>query len=215
MRWLFFIIAAAFLSCREILPVEGEEKTDGYLIKGIVTNQSGTPLENVDIKLYYETNWYSNSPTDTIVAVVTDTTKFVTVEVVSNKNVLVKKLFTAKLPFGPIPRPFWDGTDIIGRSVVPGLYTMRYLLDTLILKESPVIVDGTLTARTDADGLFLITNDNLPIGKIIDEYDNQNKYLRTVTISSSVILELFYGIASKVGRVELTKDVVTHVNVTM
>ena len=65
MRWLAFISLIFFLSCREILPVEQEEITDGYLIKGNVTNQSGTPLENVDVILYYETNWYSDSPSDT------------------------------------------------------------------------------------------------------------------------------------------------------
>jgi hypothetical protein len=133
MRWLAFISLMFFLSCREILPVEPEEITDGYLIKGNVTNQSGTPLENVDVILYYETNWYSDSPSDTNIAVVTDTTKFVTIEVVTLKNIAVKKLFTGKMPLGPIPRYSWNGYNDNGGLVAAGYYLIRYMLDTVVL----------------------------------------------------------------------------------
>jgi hypothetical protein len=215
MRWLAFISLVFFVSCREILPVEQEEITDGYLIKGNVTNQSGTPLENVDVILYYETNWYSDSPSDTNIAVVTDTGKVVTIEVVTLKNIIAKKLFKGKMPLGPIPRYSWNGYYDNGGSAAAGYYLIRYMLDTVVLKESSVVVDGTLIARTDHDGLFIIANDYLPVGKIFDEYDNQDKYIRTLSIAPTVILELNYGTAQKVGRVNLEKDVVTKVNITM
>jgi hypothetical protein len=215
MRWLAFISLVFFVSCREILPVEQEEITDGYLIKGNVTNQSGTPLENVDVILYYETNWYSDSPSDTNIAVVTDTSKIVTIEVVTLKNIIAKKLFKGKMPLGPIPRYSWNGYYDNGSSAVAGYYLIRYMLDTVVLKESPVVVDGTLIARTDHDGLFIVGNDYLPVGKFFDEYDNQDKYIRTLSIAPTVILELNYGTAQKVGRVNLEKDVVTKVNITM
>jgi hypothetical protein len=215
MRWLAFISIVFFVSCREILPVEQEEITDGYLIKGNVTNQSGTPLENVDVKLFYETNWYSDSPSDTNIAVVTDTSKIVTIEVVTLKNIVAKKLFKGKMPLGPIPRYSWNGYYDNGGSAAAGYYLIRYKLDTAVLKESPVVIDGTLVARTDHDGSFVIGNEYLPVGKIFDEYNNQDNYIRTLSISSVVVLELNYGSTQKVGRVNLKKDVATKLNITM
>jgi len=215
MRWLVFISLVFLLSCREILPVEPEEITDGYLIKGTITNQSGTPLENVDVKLFYETNWFSNAPSDTNTAVVTDTGKIVAVEVVTLKNIVVKKLFYGKRPLGPIPTYLWDGYNDNGGLVAAGYYLIRYKLDTVVLKESPVVIDGTLIARTDYDGRFMIANESLPVGKIFDEYDDQDKYIRTLSIAQTVILELYYGTVQKVGRVYLKKDVVTKVNIAM
>ena len=215
MRWLAFISLIFFLSCREILPVEQEEITDGYLIKGNVTNQSGTPLENVDVKLFYEMKWYSDFPSDTSDAIVTDTSKVVTIEVVTLKNIVAKKLFNGKMPLGPIPRYSWNGYYENGGSATAGYYLIRYKLDTVVLKESSVVVDGTLVARTDHDGLFIIANEYLPVGKIFDEYDNQEKYIRTLSISPTVILELNYGAVQKVGKVNLKKNVVTKVNITM
>jgi hypothetical protein len=72
-----------------------------------------------------------------------------------------------------------------------------------------------LIARTDHDGLFIIADEYLPVGKIFDEYDNQDKYIRTISIASTVILELNYGAVQKVGRVNLEKDMVTKVNISM
>jgi len=214
MRLAVFIFLLLTTSCREIIYVDEVEKISGYQINGSVTNQSGTPLPNVNVLLYYDEEKISNSPVDTAVAVVTDTNQIITVQVFSVGNILVRTLFSDKMRIGPVPRFSWDGLNDKGAEVASGFYLIRYKIDTMLVKESPLVIEGKLSARTDSDGRFVIPNENLPVGKTYDKYF-QNTFQGVYLIGSSVVLELVSGNSVKTGRVYLKKDVITKVNVTM
>ncbi|MBU1299901.1 MAG: hypothetical protein QME25_04040 [Bacteroidota bacterium] len=215
MRLAVFIFLLLTTSCREIIYVDEVEKISGYQINGFVTNTGGTPLENVEINLYYEKIKISNIPIDTVQAAVKDSNSIVSFVVVDVNGRAVKNLFTGKLPVGPIPRVTWDGYISPDIKAQPGYYVIQISIDNIIIKESPVIIDGSLVAKTDRQGSFVILNEKLPVGKIFDRYDSPNKYLGTYSVATSVILELFYGSIKKTGRVNLKKDIVTKVNITI
>lgn len=214
MRWFAFFSLALLLSCREILPVEQEENISGYQINGSVTNQSGTPIPDVSVLLYYDEQKISNTQTDTSVVFVTDTNQVVTVQVFSVKNILVRTLFAEKMRIGPVPRFSWDGLNDTGVEAPSGFYLVRYQIDTAVVKESPVVVDGKISARTDSDGRFVIPNEYLPVDKTYDKY-LQDTFQGAYLIGSSVVLELVSGTSVKTGRVYLKKDKVTNVSITM
>lgn len=214
MRWFPFFFLALLSFCREILPVEQEENITGYQINGSVTNQSGTPITNVNVLLFYDEQKISNTQTDTTVAFVTDTNQVVTIQVFSIKNILVRTLFTNKMRIGPVPRFSWDGLNDKGVEVSSGFYLVRYKIDTAVVKESPVVIDGNISARTDSNGRFVIPNEYLPVNKTYDKY-LQDTFQGAFLISSSVVLELVSGTLVKTGRVYLKKDKVTKVSVTM
>lgn len=214
MRWFPFFFLALLASCREILPVEQEENFTGYQINGNVTNQSGTPIPNVIVMLYYDEQKISNTQTDTTVAFVTDTNQIVTIQVFSIKEILVRTLFTNKMRIGPVPRFSWDGLNNDGVKVSSGFYLIRYKIDMAVVKESPVVIDGNMSARTDSDGRFVIPNEHLPVNKTYDKY-SQDTFLGTFLIGSTVVLDLISGTTVKTGRVYLKKDQITKVSITM
>lgn len=214
MRWFVFFFLALLLSCREILPVEQEENITGYQINGSVTNQSGTPIPNVNVLLYYDEQKISNTQTDTTVAFVTDTNQVVTIQVFSMKSNLVRTLFTNKMAIGPIPRFSWDGLNGNGVEVPSGFYLVRYRIDTAVVKESPVVIDGNISSRTDSNGRFVVPNEYLPVNKTYDKY-LQDTFQGVYLIGSTVVLELVSGTSVKTGRVYLKKDKVTKVSITM
>jgi hypothetical protein len=214
MRWFPFFFLALLLSCREILPVEQEENITGYQINGSVTNQSGNLIPNVIVLLYYDEQKISYTQTDTTVVFVTDTNQVVTIQVFSIKNILVRTLFLNKMTIGHVPRFSWDGLNDKGVEVPSGLYLIQYKIDTAVVKESPVVIDGIISARTDTDGHFVIPNEYLPVNKTYDKY-LQDTFQGVYLIGSSVVLELVFGTYVKTGRVYLKKDKVTKVNITM
>lgn len=215
MRWVLFIFLLLTASCREIIHVEEIKKISGYQIDGLVTNAGGTPLENVSIYLYYETFKISNTPIDTVEAVVSDSNSIVSFTVVDINGKTVKTLFTGKLQVGLIPRVTWDGYITNNIKAQSGYYIIRIIIDTVIVKESPIIIDGSLYTKTNKEGGFTILNQNLPVGKIFDKYNSQNKYIGTYSVAPSVFLEVHYNSIKKTGRVNLKKDLITKVNITI
>ncbi len=158
-------------SCREILPVQTTSSAVGYQFDGIVTTASGLAFPGVQVRLYYEYQLVSETQTDTIPVIVRDSTRIVDIAVYTPRYAFVRELFLGYRPVGPVPRALWDGLDASGNSVPSGEYLIRYVVDTAIVKYSPVIVDGHTSAVTDANGRFVIPNDRLPVGAVADFYD--------------------------------------------
>ncbi len=212
MRWWFFIIFI-FIGCREIIPVEPRENISGYQINGFITNQSGTPLKDVIVKVLYQTTLVNNNPLDTVIAVITDTNSLVSIDVYNTNNIFIRNIFLGRRPIGPINRVAWNGELVNGDFISSGYYLIRVRINNTFVKEYPVIIDGSQTAKSDSGGQFIITNANLPVNKLFDRYDSQNRYLGTYRILSSVILELIYLNVAVRGRVDLLKDEITKVNI--
>lgn len=209
----FFLFTA--ISCREIIPFDDSDSITGYQINGLVTNASGTPLADVSVFLSYEYVRISSTPIDTIVVVVVKDSSLVSIDALSEKKTVIRNLFTGWRRTGPIPRYTWSGEISNNVFVPPGYYFIRYSIDSEIKKEVPITVERTKTASTDSVGKFIIPNQNLPVNKIIERYDTSDRYLGTYTVTEAVFLELYHGSTYRRGRVDLKKDVITRVSITM
>lgn len=202
-------------SCREIIPFDDGDSISGYQINGLVTNASGTPLVNVSVYLSYEYIKISNTPIDTITVAVVNDSSMVSIDALSEKKNIIRNLFSGWRRTGPIPRYTWNGEVTNNVFVPPGYYFIRYSVDSEIKKEVPIIIERSKIASTDSVGKFIITNANLPVDKIIDRYDTADRYLGTYAVTQWVFLELFHGSTYRRGRVELKKNVITRVSITM
>lgn len=203
------------ISCREIIPFDDSDSITGYQINGLVTNASGTALADVGVYLSYEYVKISNTPLDTIVVVVVKDSSVVSIDALSENKEVIRNLFSGWRRTGPIPRYTWSGEVTNNIFVSAGYYFIRYTIDSEIKKDVPIIVERTKTASTDATGKFIIPYKNLPINKIIDRYDTSDRYLGTYAVTEWVFLELYHGSTYRRGRVELKKDVITRVSITM
>ncbi|MDP2207766.1 MAG: hypothetical protein Q8K98_03195 [Bacteroidota bacterium] len=203
------------ISCREIIPFDDSDSITGYQINGLVTNSSGTPVADVNVYLSYEYVKISNSPIDTITLMVVKDSSMVSIDALSEKKTVIRNLFTGWRRTGPIPRYFWSGEVANNVFVSPGYYFIRYSIDSEIKKDVSIIIERTKTASTDSVGKFIIPNINLPVNKIIDRYDTSDRYLGTYAVTEWVFLELYHGSTYRRGRVELKKDVITRLSITM
>lgn len=193
LRVLFFIsFSTIIISCREIILVEEEQIIPDYQINGLVTSASGSPIESVKVYLYYVILKISSTPLDTFDLYISDPNINVLVSVYNMSNEFVVNLFSGKLPVGPVNRFNWDGMVDSTTFAPSGCYNIRIYFNNRLVKEYPIIVDGKLTAITNKKGEFFIYSKNLPIGKVFDRYDYQNKYLGTYQISKSVLLIINY-----------------------
>ncbi|MBI4548845.1 MAG: hypothetical protein HY707_12755 [Ignavibacteriae bacterium] len=211
MRYCFFILAClAIVSCRDIQPFEAELTVKGYQINGTVTTENGVPLDSVQVILYYNYNLMGTTPIDTVQVYLTDLTQVVDVAVYTPRFEFVRQLCLNCLDtVGPVPRFQWNGRDNSGRMCPSGKYLIRYVIDNVIVKDSPLILEGRTTAMTDADGRFTITNDRLPIGEVVDRYDSNDQYLGTFEVTPTVEL-LFNKFALYVPySLIVTKDRIT------
>ncbi len=187
--WYIGICCIICFSCREIQPFTPPAVINGYQITGNVTTANGIALDSVDIRLYFNFAHYTNSPIDTQRVYVTDPSKTLDISVYDPKNVYIRNLFLGFRPVGIVPRAYWNGLDQYGKPAPSGSYNIRYVIDTAVVKQSAVIIDGHSTATTDAFGNFTITNEHFPVGQIIDRYDSAGAYIATDRILSNVILE--------------------------
>ncbi len=209
----FFLFTV--ISCREIIPFDDSDSITGYQINGLVTNASGTPLANVNVFLSYEYVRISSTPIDTIVVVVVKESSLVSIDALSEKKTVIRNLFHGWRHTGPLPRYTWSGEIANNVFVPPGYYFIRYSIDSEIKKEVPITIERTKATSTDSLGKFIIPNQNLPVNKIIDRYDTSGRYLGTYRITEWVFLELYHGTIYRRGRVELQKDKITRVSITM
>ncbi len=181
-----FALSLFALSCRDIQPVSQIVSTKGYELVGTVTSANGIPLGGVDVLLFYNYDFYGSTPIDTQKVVVRDSSKIVDIAVYTAKLAFVRQLFLGYHSPGVLPPTSWDGRDDFGNLVPSGKYLIRYVVDTVIVKYSPVVIDGHVTATTDRNGSFTIGADNLPIGTIFDSYFINGSYDATYEIIPAV-----------------------------
>ena len=184
-RWLLLIVVV-LTCCREIEPFSPSGPFFGYQVNGIVTNANGVPLEGVSLRLFYE---YGGryAALDTAQLRVYDTLNTIRVEVFDADDKLVR-WFTV-LPYsGYLQRNVWDEKDSTASDVKSGLYRMLVYFNTSLVKQSRWLVDGKVSAVTDVSGQFSILNSSLPVGEIVDLYDQQGSYFGTYEILPTIRL---------------------------
>ncbi len=179
-------VACLILSCREVQPFQPVSTIQGYRLDGIVTSANGIPLGGAQIYLYYNYDYYSDTPVDTVNVVVQSSTRSVDVAVYTPDHVFVRQLFLGPHAPGVLPLMFWDGLDSHGVAVSSGKYLIRYALDGVVVKYTTVVIDGHLTAVTDAAGNFTLGPSVLPVGTIFDAYYQDSTYAATFVVLPAV-----------------------------
>jgi len=202
------LLSLISLSCRELDPFAGSQIIDGYQLDGRVTTGNGVPLDSVKVVLYYYYAHIGDSPADTIQVVVTDSMQVVDISVVNSRLHFFKTIFFGRRhSAGPVPNILWDGRDYQNKPAPSGLYYIRYIIDSNLIKYSPVVIDGNITTVTDIQGRFRITNDNLPVDKYFDLYKVDGIFYGVEKILPKIALELYrYGSYSEYPSIELTKN---------
>ena len=184
------MLCVAMLSCREVLPVSVSPPTvQGYQLNGVVYSTNGVALENVEVRLYYNFRQVGYSPIDTQKVVITNSQSIYNVAVVTPAYEYVNQIFYGHFQVGTTPRATWNGLDQYGNPVPSGKYLIRYMIDTVVVKYSTVIINGHLTATTDHQGRFTLASDRLPVGEQFDYYNTENTFIGTYQVDSLVFLD--------------------------
>jgi hypothetical protein len=189
----FFLVVAVIgcaFSCRDIQPFQPLKLIQGYELNGLVVSSGGLPVDNVDVRLYYNYDIVGTTPIDTQKVIVTDPSTIVDIAVYTQTFNRVRELYLGTMPVGTVPRMQWDGRNDSGAFEPPGKYLVRYVLDAVVVKYSTEILEGTHTATTDSLGRFTISNSRFPIGEIFDNYLQNNTYDATYRVRSDVDIVL-------------------------
>ena len=211
MRHCFIgLLFLSSISCREVQLLDVDITISGYQLNGTVTTPNGVPVEGVTVRLFYEEVYAGSAPIDTQQVIVTNASKPVDIAVYTPNYQFVRQLFLGYQPVGVLGRWTWTGYDQNDKLVPSGKYLIRYVVDTVIVKYSPVLVDGHLTAVTDGFGRFTISAAQLPVGQLFDFYDQVNSYQGTYEVIPVIDLILRKSSTQTIHQaIGLTKDRIT------
>ncbi|MBI4417984.1 MAG: hypothetical protein HY563_04350 [Ignavibacteriales bacterium] len=190
-----WIIALLILvtGCRDTDLVEVRRPTEGYQIEGTVLDGLDQPVIGVAIKVSYGMDFVSSSPQPQREYILQSPGEYVVIDVYDLKNRLVRNL-AAESPSGPSFYRPWDKRNNSGNLVRSGVYIVRYVVDGAVRHSYPVLVDGHVTATTDANGVFSISDDSLPVGYYpVPLYTGTDAFVGNYRINNVVYLELTIG----------------------
>lgn len=166
MRWYLTVVLVLPIGVgcdREIPPGFETESIVGYRIEGIVRDGFSHPISDVSITVEYSVEYVNSGPPPSRDYDVTIPNQFVRVRVYDADDGLIRVLYSGTPGVGSLYVP-WDRTNGGGQLVPSGLYWVHYEVNNQSQKSYPVIVDETVTTRTDSSGSFTIFDRNLPLG---------------------------------------------------
>jgi hypothetical protein len=185
--FLFGILCATILSCREYHSFNAPVSVEGYQINGKVTSTNGVALDEVTVRVYYNLTKTRTTPLDTINYLVADSTKHLKVDVYDARERFIQNLYLAFAETGPLPRIFFDAP---GDTFQSGKYLIKYQYDNRILKTVPVLIEGKITATSDYKGEFILEHDALPVGEEFDMYDSNRHFVGVYRVEKNIDLSL-------------------------
>jgi hypothetical protein len=171
-------------------PYESYVPSALYGLSGRVRSANGVAIESVAVRISYNLEQYDTTQLDTVNIVVNSRLHFYTVDVYNVHGAHVRKLYSDYPQLGTFPRFSWNARDDSNHYVRSGKYFIRYARDTEILKIVPCLVDGLVTAYTDADGNFTVGEDNLPIGELFDLYNYSGTFAGVYQVTRDVTIDL-------------------------
>lgn len=210
----FFIgICLAAGGCREI-PVVEDGPIDGYQLEGYVFDRLQNPVRNVLIVLDYQFLFVSEGPPPSKSYTVTDSNQVIVVAVFNSLDQHVRTLFEGTHRIGTMLVE-WDKKTAQGADVPSGLYTVKYMENGVTKKSYTEIVSGTVTARTDSSGHYVIPPANLPIGyEPVYLSSTGGNYPGYYRIGEWVALEFIAGGVSREVFIALARNQITRYDIT-
>lgn len=193
------------------MPPEGENQSiAGYRIEGTVTNNLGEPLPDVEVSVSYDYDYENDDPPPSQAVTLTGAGQLVTVAVYDARNSLVR-VISSELsePGSYLVR--WDRLDSLGADVPAGLYEVRYIVGVDTPKVYDVLVDGTVTAKTDDLGKYVVGGEHLPVGAgPIPLYsDDGSVFYGNYIVRPDVFLTFASATSTLTFTISLEKDRIT------
>ena len=194
----------------------GTRPAFGYQIEGRILDRLGAPMEGVEVYPYYDLVYASSDTAPARDYEVKDSVTMVTVRVLSSEDSVVRELASGFYQPGFLLVE-WDRRDSVGNDVQSGAYRVCYIVDGQIVSSYGVLVEGTLTARTDATGAFTLSNRHLPLGfGPVPLYSRDSSvFYGTYSVGSAVFLELTTPTTIHTVGVRPSKDRVTAVSLVL
>lgn len=209
--WLLGWCGVVFGSCDRPTLIESDFlPAVGYQIEGRIFDRLGVPMEGVEIYPYYDFVYASSDTAPVRQYEVKDSLTLVTVRVLSSEDSVVRELASGFFQPGYLLVD-WDRKDDAGTDVPSGAYRVCYIVGGDIELSYGVLVEGTLTARTDSTGTFRLWNRHLPMGFTpVPLYSHDSTlFYGTYSVGSEVVLELTTPTTIHTVGVRPTKDRVT------
>lgn len=207
------IFVAVLLGCeREIFLIDGGP-LQGYQIEGLVVDRLNTPMRDVDVVLHYNFSYVDNGPAPSKSYTVTDPNQIIVVAVYDSEGQQVKTLYAGTYNTGSMT-VLWDKKDAQGRDARSGVYTIRYMKDGQTVHSYDEVVTGTVTAKTDSLGRYIIPRSNLPVGYYPVYFSSTGgNYPGNYRITNQVLLEFYAGARVRLVYVTLARNQVTRYDV--
>lgn len=202
------------LACERDTGIVSSEVISGYRIDGRVVDRIGNPVKNVDVKVFYNYEYVDYNSPPSKEYDVPDPSPTVTVVVRNRNGQNIRTLYSGNPPPGPFLVE-WDKKDADSVDAPSGVYSVHYLVNNTTQKSYDIAVEGTLVARSDSLGKYVIPNDNLPVGFYPVPLYNADKTLfyGNHRISSSILLLFSTSARYREVYITVVKDRVTVLDV--
>ncbi|MGB2869570.1 MAG: FlgD immunoglobulin-like domain containing protein [Bacteroidota bacterium] len=202
-----------FIGCDRQIPLPSEPVVSGYQIRGTVKDRLDNAVPYLEVRLYYtfDRDYDHPAPTDPALNV-TDSTQTITASVYTGSEALVKTIFGGTHSVGRFYAA-WDTLDQNGNPVLNGVYSVRYFVNTQLVKSYPVVVSGRKATATDALGQYQVNNEQLPVDFGPFSVYRDTTFLGNFVVTSYVTLEFKVPQGSIWRYPTLDKDAITYVDV--
>lgn len=214
-RWLFGTTVVLMLfGCEREIPLIDSGPIDGYQIEGYVTDRLRNPMRDVQIVLDYQFIYLDSNPPPSKSYDVTNPNQVIVVAVFNSRDQHVRTLFQGTRPVGTMLVE-WDKMNAQGGEVPSGLYTVKYMENGAAKKSYYEVVSGTVSARTDSIGYYLIPSANLPVGFEPVHFTNTGgNYPGNYRIGDWIALEFIAGTQSRKVFFVLARNYSTRYDIT-
>lgn len=203
-------ISLVAMACRDAGVETPVTKVNGYQIEGTVFDGLDQPFDNVPINLFYITEFVDNTVPVREYTIQTPG-EFVNIDVYDADSVLVRNLYAGTPADTTIYVP-WDRRRNDATLVGSGIYTVRVTVGGILRHSYVDVVNGNVTAMTNASGVFTIPDVHLPVGySPAPFYNSSGAFVGNYRIQNQVYLECNVGGVTYGYTVRLSKGILTRI----
>lgn len=207
---IVFGLSLVAIGCRDAVIETPIIPIDGYQIEGTVVDGLDQPFGDLPISLFYTTEFLDNNVPVRAYTIQTPG-EFVNIDVYDADSVLVRNLYAGTPGDTAIYVP-WDWRRNDSTLVGSGIYTVRVTVGGMLRHSYVDVVDGNVTAVTNASGGFTISDVNLPVGYFPAPFFNASgAFIGNYRIRDQVYLECSVGGVTYGYPVRVSKGVVTRI----
>lgn len=209
LSWLF-VVGSGALGCRDAGVETPIIRIDGYRIEGTVVDGLDQPFGNLPIALFYTTEFVDNNVPEREYTIQAPG-EFVNIDVYDADSVLVRNLYAGTPADTTIYFP-WDRRRNDATLVGSGIYTVRVTVGGMLRHSYVDVVNGNVTAVTNANGVFTIPDVHLPIGySPTPFYNASGAFVGNYRIRNQVYLECNVGGITYGYPVHVSEGILTRI----